>query len=225
MQPVLRVVGKASTTSRAFKCATVGLGDLTHSEVNAQLGGRIEWLSAMRARMHIGIGNRASVVPQCVALIDNLALARSPLRAAEIAELRAAMTRDVVAASLLLNNMATLEATHPIHLPTELGDIIYNLRGKVLILWTGHSFMPFRSAFEANRLLTSRASNRTGAQNIVASGLSGDVHLCVPAMPHYSHVLMRDQGVQNDKHATTHIRTIHSKGCPVKHHRLLVLLS
>jgi hypothetical protein len=95
--------------------------------MNPQLCCRIESLGAMWASMNRSICHKPAVVSERMTLADNLAFAAAPFCSTQIAKLRATMASNVIATSPLLNNVATLKASHPIHFPAELGHVVNDL--------------------------------------------------------------------------------------------------
>jgi hypothetical protein len=112
--------------------------------------------------------------------------------------LRAANARDVIAALFLLDNMTTFKAPHPMHVPAILCNLINYFRSTILILSTGHTFMPFRPTLEANRLLAFWASNCTRRQCSRLLEIVRDINFGVPAVPHSLRSIFRNQRVEND---------------------------
>lgn len=98
-------------------------GSLADCEVHPEFCCRGELLVAIMALVLVACRWRP-VVPEKMPFVDDVALARTPLRATKIAELPAAEACDVVASSLLFYHMPAVKASHPLHFPTELRNLI-----------------------------------------------------------------------------------------------------
>merc|ERR1719210_3067753 len=94
-----------------------------------------------------------TVVPQSMVGVNHLTSALTPLGTADVAELGAANTCDVVTTRLLLDHMPTLETAHPIHGNAELGNRIFGFSSNILVLLAIHTRMPLALAPKAQSLL------------------------------------------------------------------------
>jgi hypothetical protein len=108
----------------------------------------------------------------------------------------------VITTSFLLNHVATLEASHPIHLSAEFSDRISRSRDSELILFATHPFMPLGAALEAQGQLTLWATScPIGCNKIIIVILRS--HVSKPPMSCGLHRLIRKEPIQDNEHTTS----------------------
>jgi hypothetical protein len=144
----------------------LGMRPVHHAEMNAEFC--VGRACVVAEATEVLVTANAVVPEQVPPLHISVAIALTPFRPALVAELSTTHAGDVIAPGALLDDVPTLEATHPVLPPAEPGDRV-GFVGEELELEAGKAFVPRRLAGRADRREAPRASDRRPTQRVLHS--------------------------------------------------------